>query len=162
MRLGIIADTHDHLTHIKAFVDQFRQHRVDMVVHAGDVCSPFALEPFSALECPVRMVFGNNDGDWDLLRKRAEGIAEIRNRPWRLELDGKRVLLLHEPDFLREFTHSGDFDLIIYGHTHTPDTHVEKDTRVINPGEACGWLRGKATAIVYDLATDEIEWLGIP
>ncbi len=159
MRIGIISDTHDHITHIREFVRIFQEKGIDLLIHAGDLCSPFSLEPFRALGKPVKIVFGNNDGDKDLIRRRAEDFAEVHDRPWRLEIGDQRVLLLHEPDFLDAFLHSGDFDLVIYGHTHTPETSRTGETRVINPGEGCGWLRGKASAVIYDQESDHVEWL---
>ena len=31
------------------------------------------------------------------------------------------------------------------------------NTLLLNPGEACGWLTGKCTAMVVDLDTGEVE-----
>ena len=39
-----------------------------MVLHAGDYCSPFSLEPFHELEHPAAGVFGRNDGDHEGLK----------------------------------------------------------------------------------------------
>ncbi|HLD30045.1 MAG TPA: metallophosphoesterase family protein, partial [bacterium] len=48
---------------------------------------------------------------------------------------------------------SQNYDLIIYGHTHKIDTRKEGKTLVINPGELGGWLTGRKTFVILDLAS---------
>jgi predicted phosphodiesterase len=50
----------------------------------------------------------------------------------------------------------GAVDVIIYGHTHEIDVKNGR-TLIINPGEGGGWLSGRATAAVLDLATMQVE-----
>ena len=40
--LGIISDSHDNLPKIDAAVAKLNASRVDLVLHAGDYCAPFA------------------------------------------------------------------------------------------------------------------------
>jgi uncharacterized protein len=63
---------------------------------------------------------------------------------------------MHEPDALDALVASGRFDAIIYGHTHEPDIREGK-TLVINPGEACGWLKGNRTIAIWDLADGDVQ-----
>ena len=46
MRVGLIADTHDRLPAIAELVREMQTHGIDMVLHAGDYCSPFSLKTF--------------------------------------------------------------------------------------------------------------------
>ena len=161
MKIGIISDTHDHIDNIKIFVGIFKENSVELILHAGDVCSPFVLESFRGAGCPMKISFGNNDGDRPLLIKWGSDFAEFFSRPHSFDIGGKYIALMHEPDFLDEVVSCGKYDLVVYGHTHSPDTRVEGSTRVINPGEACGWLRGKASAVCYDLEKDEVEWINL-
>jgi putative phosphoesterase len=73
-----------------------------------------------------------------------------------LELGGKKVLLMHEPDNLDLLAASGRFDAIVYGHTHEADIRTGK-TIVVNPGEACGWLKGRRTIAVWDLDSGDVD-----
>jgi putative phosphoesterase len=50
---------------------------------------------------------------------------------------------------------SGNYDLIIRGHTHKTDV-IEGKTMVINPGETCGYLSGEKTVILLDTA--DLSW----
>ena len=51
---------------------------------------------------------------------------------------------------------SGDFDLVVYGHTHEIEQRQEEGL-LLNPGEAGGWLTGLATVALVDLETLEVN-----
>lgn len=67
MTIGLISDSHDQMPHIKKAVTVFKKEGVELVLHAGDFCSPFTIPPFDGLE--LKAVFGNNDGDHYLILK---------------------------------------------------------------------------------------------
>ena len=46
MLVGLMGDTHDRLPAIRELLKEMTQRGVGMVLHAGDYCSPFALQPF--------------------------------------------------------------------------------------------------------------------
>jgi putative phosphoesterase len=48
---------------------------------------------------------------------------------------------------------SGEYDAVIKGHSHTTEIRREGRTLVINPGECCGYLTGRQTVSLLDLAT---------
>lgn len=156
MRMGIIADSHDHLGNIKKAVEYFNNAKVDHVVHAGDFISPFTKDYFKSLKCPMTGVFGNNDGDRLALAKAYSGIAELHERWLELELEGRRLLVFHQPDFIESVARSRDYDVVIHGHTHRMRVD-NREALLINPGECCGYLTGRATVVVLDLATLNVE-----
>ena len=89
MRIGLMADTHDRVPAIAELVQQMQAAGVGMVLHAGDYCSPFSLEPFEEAHMSLAGVFGKNDGDTQGLRvARAAGVrrravrvaAQLRDR----------------------------------------------------------------------------------
>ncbi|MGK7345332.1 MAG: metallophosphoesterase [Candidatus Nitrospinota bacterium M3_3B_026] len=158
MRLGIISDTHDRVPAIEAAVEMFNETGVEAVLHLGDFVAPFALLPFRDLKAPFYAVYGNNDGEKAGLEKIFEDNGwSLRDRPWILELKGKRIAMLHEPGPLDRFTREGGMDLIAFGHTHEPLAERRGGALVVNPGEGCGWLYGAPTAAVADLASGECE-----
>ncbi len=149
MKIGIISDTHDRMEAIKWFVDEFKKQGVKIVLHAGDIISPFAAKPFADFNFTA--VFGNNCGEKLFLRDTIEEFGgKIKQGPIELEINGKKFALMHEPYALNPFAKSGLFDYVIYGHTHEVVKRKEGNTMVLNPGEACGYLTGKATALVLD------------
>jgi len=167
MKIGVLSDTHDRLPMIDAAVGLFNAAGVEAVLHAGDLVSPIVAETFSHLSCPLVAVFGNNDGDRVFLMKRFTDlhIGQFFGEYHTLTLSDRRIVLMHQPRSIDELAASGQFDLIVYGHTHridvrsASDDHSSHDTAILNPGEACGWLTGRATAALVDLASLEIELL---
>lgn len=158
MLIGIISDSHDHLGNVRRALALFRERGVGLVIHAGDFVSPFVSEPFRELGMRMIGVFGNNDGDKLYLRERFSGVGEIHFGPHELELAGRRILLMHEPRALEALVASGRYDLVVYGHTHRAEVR-EGRPLVLNPGECGGWLTGKPTAAVVDLAALKGELL---
>ena len=153
MRIGIISDSHDNLTLIRKAVQIFNEKAVDIVIHAGDFVAPFSLAPLDDLKCEYLGVFGNNDGEKFGLSKRSKG--RIFLPPHNIELNGKKILILHEPYEIVSLTKSQVYDTIIYGHTHNYVIEKHERTMVINPGECCGWLTGNGTVVVLNI--DEME-----
>ncbi|MCD4784799.1 MAG: metallophosphoesterase [Candidatus Eremiobacteraeota bacterium] len=157
MRIGIIADTHDNILMIKRAVEVFNDEKVDLIMHAGDHIAPFTCIIWEQANCEILAIYGNNDGDHAFLKKKFRKIGRIYERPREFILDGKRILMLHEPDNLRDYAMSGKFDLIIFGHTHRRQIYHEGDTLVVNPGEACGWITGLCTAMIINLDSMKVE-----
>ena len=153
MKIGIISDSHDNKEKIINAVTLFNREKVDHVIHAGDIVSPFTYEEFIKLEMPLSIVFGNNDGEKIGLLRYYKNIEEP---PLDLVLGGKKFLVLHSPKGLEAYKFSGVYDYIIYGHTHNVDI-IEGKTTIINPGECCGWLTGRYTVAVLDLQTGKPE-----
>jgi len=154
MRVGILSDSHDNMHAIRKAVDYCNSQKLDAVLHAGDLVAPFTARDLLKLQMPLHIVFGNNDGE-RLGLKAAFG-GHIHVAPYTLSLDGKKIVLMHEPDNLEAVAVSGLFDLVVYGHTHEVDIRREK-TLVVNPGELGGWLTGKSTLVVWNTATGETE-----
>jgi putative phosphoesterase len=155
---GLIADT--HIPHrakelpaavIEAFVD------VDVILHAGDVDDPAALEPLRSI-APVHAVRGNFH-----ILDLSDGGAALP-RVIELELAGKRVVLTHghQPGLLG-FIVKGtrflvnwmglldngwlnqrnarrlaklypDADIVVFGHAHRAYVEWMGDKLLVNPG----------------------------
>lgn len=165
MRIGVLADSHDHLDRLRRAVARCRQEKVEALLHAGDFVAPFAVALLAGAACPVHAVFGNNDGERLGIRDAFGEWGEVRPGPVELELGDRRVLLMHEPYALASHEESGRYDLVVYGHTHEVDWRPQAGAsgdaahrrRVINPGEVCGWVTGKASFALFDLAAGEAE-----
>ncbi len=157
MKIGVMSDSHDHIPNVNAALDAFRDKGVEHVIHAGDICAPFAFLPFKNKEMPFDAVFGNNDGEWLLLVKLAEGIGRVQKGPVSLKLGGREIALMHEPVFVDALADSGHFDLVVYGHSHDLERRERGRALVLNPGETCGYLRGKSTVMVADLDDMTVE-----
>lgn len=155
--VGVISDSHDNVPMLRKAVSLFQSSGCELVVHAGDFVAPFAAQELRALGCPVKAVFGNCDGEKMGLEKALEGWGEIQEAPFVFDYSGRRFLLTHYHFSVGKYAATGNYDIIIFGHTHKPE--VRKDNRIllVNPGESGGWLSGKATIALLDLPKLEAE-----
>ena len=109
-------------------------------------------------------VFGNNDAEKELLRRNFKNIGiEIRGRFAEIQADGLKIALLHgeEVVLLNSLINTGYYDVVIYGHTHQSEVQRKNGVIIINPGEACGYLSGKATIGLLDTSTMNVTILPI-
>lgn len=157
MLIGIMSDSHENMDMIKKAVDYFNNNGIEAVLHAGDIISPITIKEFVNLKSPLYMVFGNNDGERDFLKEKFKSKATIFDKYGMFSLDGKKILLYHIPDFLEIIAKSGEFDIIVYGHTHIIDIRKINNTLIINPGETGTWLEGKSTICILDTKTMETK-----
>jgi putative phosphoesterase len=159
MRVGLVADTHDHVIRIRESVSILNRAGVDLVVHAGDYCSPFAVREMEGLDAPLHGITGNNDGDlYQLQRAFAEIGARLESQWWETDLGGRRTLVMHEPRGIADVATGGDYDLIVFAHTHERDERRLGGTLVVNPGEVCGWLGGIGSLAIYDTDDHEVTF----
>ena len=61
MIIGVTGDTLNNLKNIKKICSIFNKNRVDLVIHTGDISLPKSLLEFKSLNCPIKVVLGNND-----------------------------------------------------------------------------------------------------
>ncbi|MEI6632960.1 MAG: metallophosphoesterase [Chlamydiota bacterium] len=155
MKIGLMADSHEHMPMIAKAVGLFNRERAELVLHAGDIISPITAKEFVKLEMRMIAVFGNNDGEKLYLREKFAPFAEIHERAWEGEAMGRRILLIHAPDALAALESSGVYDVIVYGHTHEAVVRKGTKTLVVNPGECCGWITGRSTVAILD--TDDMS-----
>ncbi|MBW2038649.1 MAG: metallophosphoesterase [Deltaproteobacteria bacterium] len=156
MKIGIMADSHDHVQMIERACELFNTEGVEMVIHAGDYIAPFSLHPLNhLLKCDYLGVFGNNDGERLGLQKASEG--RLHPPPAEFELGGWKVLVAHEMPILEAVQASGIYRLIVYAHTHIPEVKREGETLVVNPGECGGWLYGRCTVAIARLEAIEAK-----
>ena len=155
MKLGVMSDSHDNIPNVARAVALFNEIDVDLVVHAGDFIAPFAIDPLADLNCRVVGVFGNNDGERVILAQRFETIrGEVHPNLASVSLGGKNIAVMHYPELAIPIAKSGDYDIVVYGHTHKID--IQKgEALLLNPGETGGWTTGKATIAVVDTQTLE-------
>ncbi len=144
----IISDSHDNMAKIDKAMKIAKENDIGMIFHLGDFVSPFAVVPFLKGAHEFTGVFGNNDGDHLLLQKRSNG--KILRSPHWLNVDGKHLYLMHEPYALYSAIKSQLYDFVFFGHTHRLTIKQYGKTLVINPGESCGYLTGKATCVLLE------------
>src|SRR5213082_2642709 len=117
MRVGLMSDSHDRLPAIAEFVKQMQAAGIGMVLHAGDFCAPFSLDPFVAAHMSMAGVFGKNDGDPAGLRTKAQSAIglELFESPHSFEIGGRRMLLVHDLADMPERSIESH-EIVVHGH----------------------------------------------
>ena len=118
-----------------------------------------SIPKLAQLNCRLVGVFGNNDGDHELSKKRFSETSNctIHERFTQVEVEGYRIALLHgtETELLDAIIDSGYFDAVIHGHSHYLSIQKRGKTLAVNPGELCGYLTGKSTLALLDTEKNE-------
>lgn len=169
MKIGVISDTHDQIEQILKAVDYLNQEQVELVVHCGDWVSPFTLRFYAKLRCPIKSVFGNNDGDKFRhlqFAKTLELSVAYEDRFLTLEMDNRKIAVWHG-DY-KEITDSlvlcGQYDAVFHGHTHARVNEHHGKTLSLNPGTlmplTTEQIKGASIAI-YDTVSNSARFIDI-
>ena len=158
MKFVIVSDSHDHIPNLKAAVEKARELGAEVLFHCGDLISPFMIPVLAEFPGPVHLILGNNRGDPYLLEKQ---VARFENIYFHgefafLEEAGLSIAMVHYPDLARGFAATGDYDLVLCGHTHVYKVLKHGRATVINPGELLG-KEGSPTFALYDSETGKVE-----
>ena len=163
MKIGLISDTHDKIQHIQRAVIEFNDKHVDIVIHAGDIVSPIAVESFAGVK--IVGVPGNNDIDIPGLTFAFNKIhGELKGEIFETVYDGMKFGVYHGTSVAKkeQLIKSGKYDVFIYGHTHKKDNRYIGTTRVINPGTAKGWFFGLFASIaIFDTSSRNLTFINL-
>jgi len=150
MKIGVIADSHDHLPPLREAVRQLLDRRVEAIIHVGDFIAPFAAKliasPHVPESIPVHCCYGNNDGERAGLKK---VLPQVVDGPVHRELGDKRIVFHHFIDWL-EPRDIAPADVVITGHTHQIVNEQRDGKLILNPGECCGWLTDRCTVALLE------------
>ncbi len=162
MRIVIISDTHDNLSAVDKLSTYLSKLDAELMVHLGDYVSPFTLRKLLTTNVRFLGIFGNNDGDKVLMLKVLGASGEIHEPPTEVNIDGLRVLMMHgygSRELTERFAHSlalsQHYDLIMFGHTHTPKIERVGNSVLLNPGALSGYLTEAPTLAFIN--TEEFE-----
>jgi uncharacterized protein len=158
MKIGIISDTHGDILATQRAVNQLQNHRISLLIHCGDI----GLEVLPCFKSiGTHFVSGNMD-DPDRLREAlTEPEHTFHDGFGSVEIEGLRVAFLHGHDvrLLYQTIHSGQWDLVCNGHTHSFSRSVEGRTVVLNPGAVSRTVR--PSLAVVDFPSLEIMEIAI-
>ena len=128
MKIGVVADTHSREVP-QPMLDDFKN--VDLIIHAGDFCSPRDLELLCRIK-EVKGVYGNMDGP---------EIRKIFPRKQILRCGKFSVGLFHGEgppgtilDKVRGEFAKDSVDCVVFGHSHVAFNQKIGDILFFNPG----------------------------
>ena len=157
MIIGILSDTHDRFAAMKAGIETLQQAGASYFLHCGDIGGAGCIDLLAGLQ--AAFVFGNTDWDRLTLSRYAESIGvPCFGAFGAIELDGKKIALLHGDDFRlkQKIIDEQKHDYLFQGHTHLRDDRRVGKTRLINPGAL--HRAGEKTVATLDLETDLLRY----
>lgn len=129
--IGLISDTHVPVRAKEIPREVFKVfENVDYIVHAGDLVQLSVIDELEQI-APVLVVFGNMDGPE--IRGRLSKMNSFRVFDW-------KIGVTHNPGTLfgtnkmREIAKMNGFNVLVYGHTHSPNIKWEGNVLLVNPG----------------------------
>lgn len=164
MKIGVLSDSHDRLDSIKLAIDVCNKNGVEHVFHAGDIISPFTSSYFKLLNSKLHIVWGNNDGDKNILTKKFTEIdASVYGDFMNIVIENRKIAMIHGTDeaIVKALVKCGDYQLVIRGHTHKPGIIRDDKTLLLNPGTPSGYLSKEKTIAIVDLSEMEIQIINL-
>ena len=160
MKIGIMSDSHDNIQNIKKAIQIFKENNVKVIMHAGDLVSPFCIPLFADFKNRFYLCSGNNLGDVPYTKEKIEDIGIFFDELGEIELGGKKFVLYHGTNEIitKALLRSQEYDYVIIGHTHHKETLQEGKTILINPGETFGDLYGEATIAILNTKSNEVTF----
>lgn len=164
MKICIVSDSHDRADPLAQAVAQGKAHGAEVVIHCGDVIGTQTLRAAMALGLPLHVIHGNNLGDPVSLARWASesaGRLSYHGADARLELAGRRIFVVHYPEYGYGMACTGDWDLVCCGHSHQAGAERVPNVKgastwLVNPGTVAG-LAAPATWMLGDLAAMRFE-----
>ena len=143
MKYLLVSDIHGSLPALEKVIDFYHQQYCDMMCIMGDILNygprnglPEGLNPkaiaekLNAIADEIVAVRGNCDSEVDQMLLSFPILQD-----YMLLVDnGKKLLLTHGHIYNKENRPKGNFDAIIYGHTHLWELKREENTVICNTG----------------------------
>ena len=160
MKICIVSDSHDRADALAQAVREAKERGAAAVMHCGDLIGANTLRLAMSAGLPMHLIHGNNLGDPLALHNlslASGGLVQYHGADARIELGGRRIFVVHYPDYGHAMACTGDWDLVCCGHSHRAGIARVSNikggqTWLVNPGTVAG-LAAPATWILGDLAT---------
>ncbi|HWA39494.1 MAG TPA: metallophosphoesterase family protein [Burkholderiales bacterium] len=168
MKICIVSDSHDRAEPLAAAVREAAAQGAEAVIHCGDVIGTQTLRGALAAGLPMHVIHGNNLGDAVSLSRWAResaGKLAYHGPDARLELGGRRVFVVHYPEYGYAMACTGEWDLVCCGHSHEAGIRQVANVKggkswLVNPGTVAG-LAAPATWALGDLETMRFQVLSL-
>lgn len=153
--IGVLSDTHipTRADEIPAeLLDRFREEKVDLIVHGGDLVSSrvkWKLEEIA----PVVAVWGNMD---------SEEVCEELQKTGIVKVNEFRIGVIHNTinpfsRKMRKLAKENDLDLVIFGHTHRNSLEKKEGVYYLNPGSPTFPIIDSASYALVKVSEKEID-----
>ncbi|HEY5762995.1 MAG TPA: YfcE family phosphodiesterase [Rhodocyclaceae bacterium] len=170
MKICIVSDSHDRGDSLARAIAAGKAEGATAVIHCGDIIGTNTLKASLAIDIPQHVIHGNNLGDPASLGRltvRMNGRLAYYGQDATLELGGRRLFVVHYPEYGEAMALTGRYDVVCVGHSHEPEVRTVRnvngtDTWLVNPGTVAGLGAPASTWILGDLATCEFTVRAVP
>jgi uncharacterized protein len=164
MKVCIVSDSHDRADPLAHAIRVGKEQGAEAVIHCGDIIGTQTLRAAMGVGLPMHVIHGNNLGDPVSLARWAResnGQLQYHGPDARLELGGRRIFVVHYPEYGYAMACTGDWDLVCCGHSHEALARQVKNVKggatwMVNPGTVAG-LAAPATWMLGDLAAMQFD-----
>lgn len=165
MKICIVSDSHDRADMLAQAVREGKEKGATAAIHCGDLIGAQTLRATLGLGLPLHLIHGNNVGDPVALHNLAsgsDGLLRYHGPDARIELGGRRIFMVHYPDYGYAMACTGDWDLVCCGHSHVAGiervANVKRgQTWLVNPGTVAGLGAPAKSWALGDLETMHFE-----
>jgi putative phosphoesterase len=163
MKIGIIFDTHDNLKNLGKALAQLEERGSKIVIHCGDLVSPFMFKELAKFDGEAHIVFSYQDiGSLVNLVKDDKAITNFKNliihdEFRELEIKGKKIAFVHNDKLAELLAKTDRHSAVFYGHNHEAKIEKINNTLLVNPGELAGVKADKLSFAIYDAETNEAK-----
>ena len=165
MKICIVSDSHDRADPLAGAVREAAAQGAQAVIHCGDLIGTQTLRAVMAVGLPLHVIHGNNLGDPLSLSRWAResgGKLQYHGPDARLELGGRKIFVVHYPDYGYAMACTGDWDLVCCGHSHEAGIRQIRNikgtqTWLVNPGTIAGlaapatWISGNLDSMHFEV-----------
>jgi len=165
VKICIVSDSHDRSEALAQAVRAAAAQGAVAIIHCGDVIGTQTLCAATRSGLPLHVIHGNNLGDpvsLSRLARESDGAVQYHGADARIELGGRRIFVVHYPEYAYGMACTGDWDLVCCGHSHA--ARVDRvpnvkngETWLVNPGTVAGlsapatWMLGDLDAMRFDV-----------
>lgn len=149
MKIAVFSDIHDNLVRWDEAAAIIKDEKIDTGICCGDLLSLETLQVVARSFKKLYLATGN--GDYVIKRAKAflPKNVEHHGNVGLVELGGKKIAFCHYDWLGKKLFESRNYDIIFYGHSHTPWEKREDGRIMLNPGEIAGEF-GQASFAVFD------------
>jgi putative phosphoesterase len=156
MKIAVFSDIHDNLARWREAAGIIKSEGIRAGICCGDVGDLETLQEIAKSFDQIYLAFGNLDyhikDKTEFFPESVEWFKDFGD----FEIDGVKIALVHNQHTAKELAKSDNYDIVFYGHMHTPWEDKAGGTVLLNPGEIAGQY-GKPSFCIYDLKKMKAE-----
>lgn len=156
MKIAVFSDIHDNLVRWEEAAKIIKTEKIKIGICCGDIGDLDTVGKVAGSFETLYLALGNMD--FKLIDRTGLFPENIKSSPdfGEVELKKRKIAFVHRNVDAKELAETGRYDIIFYGHTHTPWEEKLDKAILLNPGEVAGQF-GKATFAIYDLYKNKAE-----